>query len=331
MVDYSITNNYFNKYHKNGCHPVFSGTQSLPQINTDLDNPIARNSVDTVSLSGKTENQKSLNKGLLILGGIATAFVGTALAVKGYKSYQINKGLKNIEQKFLKLQENIPEVQKTFNDVFLRNDISEKEALEMLNRYKEVEKIGVTGSKQEYMQAVFEEAKRNFGFENANFNLKIVSGEVSKNGRTAGGAALVCNRIEIDPQSKIEDIQGIMHHEMRHMKQHYYSVNYDPQRYKYSFAKDIQQGDMSKADYEEVLDSILDDIKEVFNLKSFSKDNIPKDLEQYAKQCLEGEENYMDAHKDYDTYYNNFVEVDARHAGGLIDKLFQGEVSSLNK
>ena len=48
MVDCSITNNNFNKYYKNGCYPVFSGTQSLPQINTDLDSTIARNSVDTI-------------------------------------------------------------------------------------------------------------------------------------------------------------------------------------------------------------------------------------------------------------------------------------------
>ena len=41
----------------------------------------------------------------------------------------------------------MPEVQKTFKDVFLREDITEKEALEILNRYKEVEKIRITCTK----------------------------------------------------------------------------------------------------------------------------------------------------------------------------------------
>ena len=105
---------------------------------------------DTVILSDKKTLSKQ-NKILLALGGIATTVLGAVLAVKGYRSHQITKGIEKIEQKFLKIQENMPEVQKTFKEVFLRDDITEKEALEMLNRYKEVEKISVALVKIQYI------------------------------------------------------------------------------------------------------------------------------------------------------------------------------------
>ena len=272
----------------------------------------------------------SKQKTLLILGGIATTLLGTVLAVKGYRSHKITKDLEKIEQKFLKLQENMPEVQRTFKDVFLRDDITEKEALEILNRYKEVEKVGITGTKEEYIRAAFNEAKRNFGFTDCKFKLKLISGQVSKNGKTEGGAAQLCTRIEVDPNSKIEQIQGIIHHEMRHMKQNYYAVNYDPQAYKYALRNDYE-AKLSKEALEEVLDDCLSDIQKMFNLKTFSRDNIPTEYMKYAEQCIEGCRTYIGGHSNFKAYYNNFKEVDARHAGGLIDKLFYGAVLGGNK
>lgn len=282
---------------------------------------------DTVHLSNKQPMSKQ-KKTMLTLGGIATAILGTVLAVKGYRSYKISKGLEQIEQKFLKLQENIPEVQKTFNDVFLRNDITEKEALEILNRYKEVEKIAVTGTKEEYIQAVFNEAKRNFGFNDSKFKLVLENGKVSENRKTLGGAGVLSNKIIIDPSQRLKLIQGVMHHEMRHIKQNFYAVNYDSQAYKYALGNDYN---LSKKDLEEVLDSCLEDMGEIFNLKCFDRNNIPKEQIQYAKKCLEGRKTYVDGHTDFNSYYNNFLEVDARHAGGLIDKLFNGKILGGNR
>ena len=289
---------------------------------------------DNIELTKKPMSKQT--KTLLTLGGIATAVVGAVLAVKGYRSHQISKGLEQIEQKFLKLQENIPEVQKTFKDVFLRGDITEKEALEMLNRYKEVEKVGVTGTKEEYIQAVFDEAKRNFGFKDSKFELRLVNGQVSKNGKTEGGAATICNRIEIDPRAKMEKIQGIMHHEMRHIKQHYYEINYDIDKYMDALSKrtvgSLKSLGIENIEFDDVVRKhLLNEIKETFNLAVFSRNNIPKEHINYTKQLLEAEKTYADAHIDFNTYYNNFKEVDARHAGGLIDKLFQGAILGGNK
>ncbi len=286
---------------------------------------------DTVSLSNKQPMSKK-TKIILTLGGIATAVIGAVLATKGYRSYKISNGLKQIEKKFLKIQENMPEVQKTFNEVFLRNDITEKEALEILNRYKEVEKIAVTGTKEEYIQAVFNEAKQNFGFKDSKFKLKLVDGKVSKNGITLGGALPLAQKVEISPNISLKNILGTMHHEMRHMKQHFYAVNYDPQAYIFTLTtRNNNIEGLSKEELEEVLDDCLKDIREGLNLKCFDRNNIPKEQIQYAQKCLEACKTYVDGHTDINAYYNNFKEVDARYAGGLIDKLFHGKILGVNK
>ena len=322
MVD-SILNNF--TVNKQSPNPVGPSLATNYPVQAKPNAP----QTDTVSLSNKQPMSKQ-KKTMLTLGGIATAVLGTVLAVKGYRSYQISKALKQIEQKFLKLQENMPEVQKTFNDVFLRTDITEKEALEILNRYKEVEKIAVTGTKEEYIQAIFNEAKRNFGFNDSKFKLVLKNGEVSENGKTLGGAAHLANRVEIDPSQRLELIQGVMHHEMRHMKQNFYMVNYDSQAYKLTLKNEYSEK-LSKKELEEVLDSCLEDMREAFNLKCFDRNNIPKENIQYAKECLEGRKTYVDGHTDFNSYYNNFLEVDARQAGGLIDKLFNSKILGGNK
>lgn len=324
-----MVNAILNNFTVNNQNNLFPEAITSNPVQTKSGNLEHTPQTDTVSLSNKQPMSKQ-SKLLLTLSGIATVALGTILAVKGYRSYKISKGLKEIEQKFLKLQENIPEVQKTFNEVFLRTDISEKEAFEILNRYKEVEKIAVTGTKEEYIQAVFNEAKRNFGFKDSKFKLVIKNGEVSENGKTLGGAAVLSNRVEIDPSQRLELIQGVMHHEMRHMKQNFYAVNYDPQAYKYALRNGYSEK-LSKKELEEVLDSCLEDMQEVFNLKFFDRNNIPKEQLQYAKECLEGRKTYVDGHTDFNSYYNNFLEVDARHSGGLIDKLFHGSILGGNR
>lgn len=303
-------------------NPVSTSSRTDNTANIEPKNKILENQpqTDTVTLSDKKTISKQ-TKTLLALGGIATTVLGTVLAFKGYRSHQITKGIEKIEQKFIKLQENLPEVQKTFKEVFLRDDITEKEALEMLNRYKEVEKISITGSKKEYIRAVYEEAKRNFGFTDAKFELKFGKGQVSKNGKTLGGAAECCKYIMIDPSAKIEEIMGLVHHEMRHMKQNFYAVNYDPQRYINALTRNLDV-DITSEKAEVVLNDTLNEIKEIFNLKTFSKTNIPKERINFAKQSLEGCETYVDAHIDDKAYFQNIKEVDAYHIEELIDKLF---------
>jgi hypothetical protein len=316
----------------------FNGINGIPQT-TAISNPsqypttsqagaLERSpQADDVSLTNKKPMSKQ-SKILVAVGGLATAVLGTALAIKGYKSHKIAKALEQIEQKFVNLKENIPEVQKTFKDVFLRSDITEKETVEMLDRYKDIEKLGVTGTKEEYIQAVFKEAKRNFGFEDCNFELKFEADKILKKHRTLAAASGVSKEVTIDPSIEIAQVQNAMHHEMRHMKQHYFAVNYDPQAFVEALSnRDMSLGflpkvNLSKKQWDEVLEASLDDLKESFNLKDFSKDNVPAELRRYTQKCIDAQRDYADPNVDYDKYWNSFVEVDARFAGESMAKLF---------
>ena len=103
------------------------------------------------------------NKNLLIaLGGLTLSGLSLLVALKLGKSSQVNKAMQAIDTKFADLFADIPKARKTFSKVFLR-DISEAETVEMLKRYKEIEKLGVTASKDEYIKAIFNEAKNNYG------------------------------------------------------------------------------------------------------------------------------------------------------------------------
>jgi hypothetical protein len=195
----------------------------------------------------------------------------------------------------------------------------------MLDRYKEVEKIGITGTKEEYIQAAFKEAKRNFGFEDCNFKLEFSA----KNSNELGGATGVGKKVTFNPSTKTADVQNVMHHEMRHMKQHYLAVNYDPPAYINALHErdsGIPKVKISKKELDEVFEVSLNDIKESFNIRDFSRNNVPAELREYAQKCIDASRNYVNGHENYDKYWNSFVEVDARHAGSEIDKLFYGKV-----
>ena len=266
---------------------------------------------DTVILSDKKTLSKQ-NKILLALGGIATTVLGAVLAVKGYRSHQITKGIEKIEQKFLKIQENMPEVQKTFKEVFLRDDITEKEALEMLNRYKEVEKIRITGTKEEYARALFDEAKRNYGFEKS--NLEIFYRDMSdlhKDGSYCPGFP----EVDISSATLKERLMNVIHHEFRHVKQTFYAVNAEPDRY-------VQAMKETNKGCEECVPTVENMLKP-FNMTKPDKSIVPSKYKSFVENVIQGaKERKYDTGETGEEYINNINEVDARFAGESIAKLF---------
>lgn len=266
---------------------------------------------DAVILSDKKTLSKQ-NKILLALGGIATTVLGAVLAVKGYRSHQITKGIEKIEQKFLKLQENMPEVQKTFKEVFLRDDITEKEALEMLNRYKEVEKIRITGTKEEYARAIFNEAKRNYGFENSNLEICYEDlSSLNKDGSYCPGFA----EVDISSAALKERLMNVIHHELRHAKQTFYALNAEPDRYVQAM-KEANKGI-------EYCIPTVEKMLEPFNMTKPDKSIVPNKYKSFVEDVIQGtKERKYDGGETGKEYINNIKEVDARFAGESIAKLF---------
>ena len=263
---------------------------------------------DNVSLSGKKPMSES--KALLTLGGIAAAMIGVAFAAK-CRSSQITKALDEIESRFLKLQENLPQVQKTFKEVFLRDDITEKEALEILNRYKEVEKIGVTGTKEEYMQAMFREAKNNYGLSSLPSELNIVDKPIRGDERILGNTNPVG---EVYIRSTIEhgSIADTIHHELRHLKQRLFAFNLAPDEY----VMHNQPRNMNIP-------------KEVFEYAfggEASVANIPPKYFDFAKKSCKAVISYCSVNKNEAGYLAQWVEQDAYNAGRQMAKLLNGNL-----
>ncbi len=247
---------------------------------------------------------------MLTLGGIATAVLGTVLAVKGYNSHQITKNLKQIEQRFLKLQENLPEVQKTFKDVFLRGDITEKEALEMLNRYKEIEKLGVTGTKEEYIQAMFREARNNFKIDisPSTISAKIVEEPIMGNDRILGFTDPL-GWVSIRSNIKHQYIPDVVHHELRHLKQRIYSFNLSPNEY---------------VNFNQPTNMTIP--KKTFELHLGGEANIlkiPPEHMEFAEKSRDGMIAYKAVNDDEIAHFAQWVENDARKTGQKMSELLR--------
>jgi hypothetical protein len=266
---------------------------------------------DTVSLSNKQPMSKK-TKIFLNLGGIATAVIGAVLAVKGYKSHKITKTLDQIEQKFVKLKENVPEAQKTFKDVFLRSDISEKETIEMLDRYKDIEKLGITGTKEEYIQALFNETKQNFRL-GKELKLEIEDFLTATEG---GKNFCLTDTITMNKKWSRKHLGNAVFHELRHSKQDYFAINCDINK----FFKSNGITDTKEKAHE------LPFLQRKCGLLEFSKENVPSEYLNYVENCYKGYSDYTalrfmpESAEKYELYRNNFLEQDAWNSANKITK-----------
>lgn len=308
-----------------------SNNTSVPQFKGELKQ-------DAISLSTSQTKSKK-NKTGLTLGCIGLAVVGTLFAVKGVHSYRTNKALHEIDKKFLNLQEKLPEVQKTFKNIFLREDITEKETLEILNRYKEIEKIGVTESKEKYIEALYKEANKNYGIEPIKLRLEDVSEKKTIGGRTSS----INHYIYINPNVKKDELIDVIHHELRHAKQNILAYNYNPEKFKQSVAyphtfnydKEVQRYvdeliDAGILDNLKIRDKIaekfqgkLDNIVQKF-LGQPNIDKVPKEQRSFAEKLLDSslKTDYSEYNQSHEYYKNRFFEIDARYAGESMAKLF---------
>ena len=210
-------------------------------------------------------------------------------AIYGVKKYQV-KNIKNI--------------QKAFQETFMRDDITVEQTKEMLKRYKEIEKIK---DREEYIKALFEEAKKNYGFEKNPIKL-IFEDKKGSNGFCKGDNSAIC----ITPSCSRSRILNTMHHEFRHAKQHLYS---QPERY---FRDKLNN----------IMDAYIDKNQSITPEKAIEllrQEVIPEKYQEWANKCRTARANYAGMEKDFVATWNNFMEVDARQAGRSIDKFVKGK------
>ncbi len=186
----------------------------------------------------------------------------------------------------------------------------------MIERYKDLEKIE---DKEEYIKAVFEEAKNNFGFRKSKMQLQISPPEHMQG--YIGGADTAFYNVQIRSDIPREKVLETIHHELRHHKQHYYAYNLSPETYMKAVNKKIEifTGGKRKDNWKDInkfnewLSSNLGEQPSV--------SNVPEQYVPFAQKCTKAIETYVIAHDDRYAYWNNYLEKEARNAGKIISEL----------
>lgn len=260
---------------------------------------------DTVEI--KEKEKKSSNTKKLIIGGLILKVAATVIGLRLYRKNYINKA------------------QKTFQEVFMRDNITKEETIEMLKRYKEIKKIK---NKDEYMQKLFEEVKKNYGFKDGCLELKTFTNAERKD--SGGFVQKLSHFVNINKEQNNRHIFNSMHHEMKHKQQEYFMLNYSGDLKTY--LKNVSQANLKDNSMSpEFIKAILRDRTkwlEQFNLKKLDKNNVPEKYREYVEKLLKDVKTYEEAvrtdGKWNKGYYENFLEVDAREAESKIAKLLGG-------
>lgn len=111
---------------------------------------------------------------------------------------------------------------KDFREIFMREDMTKKEAREIYMRYSDLYKIK---DDKEYAKAVFEEAKKNYGLEKSRIKFEIGDTTDKNHKNRVGYFKRIYNSIKIKPGLSRKEIVDTIHHELRHALQHRYAVS----------------------------------------------------------------------------------------------------------
>ena len=223
---------------------------------------------------------------------------------------------------------NVKNLQKTFQEIFFNDSITEKEAMAIKSRYLELSKIK---DKNDYTRALFKEMKKDFGLENSNLSL-----EFSNIKGAGGGYSLKSHKIIITPDAHRCSMLETMCHEFRHAKQMEFAANLDSQlatqnidneilRKKIMTITDkyIDKGIKSVDVNDELINKIKQEAIDETLAERFgnlSPENIPQSQKQIAEKVLESIKNRKEPKKDLIGYWNSFHEKDARKSGSAFDR-----------
>ena len=252
------------------------------------------------------EISKKQKKCFKIKKAVWGAFTITSLGtIYGVKKFQVK---------------NIKNVQKAFQDVFMRDDITIDDARNILKDYRKIEKIS---NRKKYIQALFEAAKKNYGFGHSNIKLVLEKGE-----KIHGFCPNDNSAIYITPNAPKKFLLNVMHHEFRHAKQHLYATP--------EFTNLDQIFEILFKNTDKIrLQSILKDTDNIHKTKEWQNavkilrakknQNIPVKYKEWADKCSDNIYHYISAKKNIVAYWNNYVEQDARKAGRTIEKFVKSK------
>ncbi|MCR5265787.1 MAG: hypothetical protein K6E29_04245 [Cyanobacteria bacterium RUI128] len=224
------------------------------------------------------------------------------------KEHNQEKEIEKLNKTCERLIDNLSETRKTFQDVFMRKDITDQETLDMIKRYHDIEMIGITGSKEDYIKALFDEAKKNYGLENLPCEITIAKGDVRNDPKTLAYTDPL-GGVTIKDNLKQNVIFNTIHHELRHVKQNYYAFNLDPDE----FVRLSQPSNMS----------IPRGVFEYAYQCEPGEANIEPEYREFAQKSLESKQGYCAVSKSKFGYLAQWCEKDAFNAGDKMEALFR--------
>lgn len=289
---------------------------------------------DTVAVGNK--QPKKLSTGAKVgigIGATAAAILGAVLGHKAISAYQMSKVIKAIDAKFSVLESDLPKVQNTFKDVFMRDDLTLEQTKQMLNEYKQLayKRVDKNVSAEDYAKSLFETATKNYGLEHAGIKLEFKP----LNDTKAGGLwNMIGNKVVLGDKSSKNFIFGALHHELRHAKQsqaifesltgteideHIVNKAYEQMK-RYQNMDNI---DMETFKKEFCTPDVIEAAKKTLSGKLCRKGIKPSEKEvEYAKKMSEAQINYVDLDTNEALYWTNGLEQDARHAETTMNELF---------
>ena len=338
MADYCVKNYSPQGMYQNYGYssPSYYGAYT-PQYKTSLSNDTLNYTLpcDTVSFrNNQVQAESSKKKGLSKAAKWAIGILGTAAAIYGcvVAHRAINKPT-------------IEKVAKNFSEIF-RRDVPKEEATQMLERYKEIFK---EKDKDKFIQRCFEQAKKDFGYENLDIKIGKLSqekiDEAAKNGSklgggyypvgvvfndaSKGGTEMVLNNtvVEINPSlSKPELFERIIH-ELTHAKQHemVYRMN------KQSFYEAIREARMptlkGKPELEKIADEYIAEVERIYGNVWGKLPKINEGSKEYelAQKYLENIRHYKSGYRsnaEYNEYIKQFVEQEANKSQSLATEIY---------
>ena len=246
---------------------------------------------------------------------IAAGLIGVCAAIYGLAVHGINR----ISPKKL---------QRMLNDIYMRDDITVDEAKNIAKHFKELGKIK---DKEEYADKAFEYVKKLFGLGDKPIEFKAVKTDK----KSIGGCHIDNSEINIkyDNKTTNKELLALIHHELRHAKQHWLSFNQYPEYAREMMIKPTFKDHISEdSEIAKYVDGLIDKgitsvnellkhvsekfgymiderINEYFG--KLSPDNVPEKYKEFAQKCMENEKNYIKMEENDKAYRQQFVEADA--------------------
>jgi hypothetical protein len=260
-------------------------------------------------------------------------------AVLGYKKLASATVSKQVDNKFDKLLKDIPYVQKEFKNIFLNKNLTEDETINTINRYRALEKMRLDKkvSKEDYIKAVFEEAKNNYGLAQSGIKLQL-NPQKTKNNQI-GKWSPKERTVIIYSSMPTEQAFGAIHHELRHSKQSITMIQHCSPEFTYECAlksmykKKLKEHPLTTKPFAQWRQNLETPewknraMTEVVMPMLNNWENVPKidfpNVEEYAKKVMVSNLEYVPYEKNKEKYWTLWNEQDARYAEHKICKLFK--------